>query len=183
VEDTHQVALVVDALNGCCSFALVKIAHEVDVVVIALQLLDELDNIGDKVSSWIRVWLVVPGEMTPLLLRGRKSAHCEGVTLTDSVRGDDSEGDAIGAHQGVRYPASHAGGVRSALRKRMLDPPTTIWATPPGFHELVKVSLLSASRVLLCCHSDLTWRRNGRVVVSYFVVSSWVSVIEIMDGS
>ena len=32
VEDTHQVALVVDALNGCCSFALVKIAHEVDVM-------------------------------------------------------------------------------------------------------------------------------------------------------
>ena len=40
VEDTHQVAFVVDALNGCCSFALVKIAHEVDVMVIALQLLD-----------------------------------------------------------------------------------------------------------------------------------------------
>ena len=51
VEDNHQVALVVDALNGCCSFALVKIAHEVDVMVIALQLLDELDNIGDKVSQ------------------------------------------------------------------------------------------------------------------------------------
>ena len=49
-------------------------------MVIALQLLDELDNIGDK------VWLVVPGEMTPLLLRGRKSAHCEGITLTDSVK-------------------------------------------------------------------------------------------------
>ena len=86
VEDTHQVAHVVDALNGCCSFALVKIAHKVDVMVIALQLLDELDNIRDKVSLWIRVWLVVPGKMTPLLLRGRKSAHCEGITLTDSVK-------------------------------------------------------------------------------------------------
>ena len=138
LEDTHQVALVVDALNGCCSFALVKIAHEVDVVVIALQLLDELDNIGDKVSLWVRVRLVVPGEMTPLLLRGRKSAHCEGVTLTDSVRGDDSEGDAVGAHQGVRYPASHAGGVAVCFAEAYLGSAHNNLGNAAGFPQVDK---------------------------------------------
>jgi len=107
-------------------------------VVIALQLLDELDNIGDKVSSWIRVWLVVPGEMTPLLLRGRKSAHCQGVTLTDSVRGDDSEGDAVGAHQGVRYPASHAGGVAVCFAEAYLGSAHNNLGNAAGFPRVGK---------------------------------------------
>jgi len=138
VEDNHQVALFVDALNGCCSFALVKVAHEVDVMVVVLQLLDELDNIGDKVSLWFRVWLDVPGEMTPLLLRGRNTAHCKGVTLTDSVRGDDSEGDAVGAHQCVRYPASHAGGVAVCFAEAYLGSAHNNLGNAAGFPRVGK---------------------------------------------